>query len=122
MLLDRSLVHLRCLIQQLMETDSETHMRTLAEFREPYERFTEGLRELERSRMLQDDLESQLTWAHRGSQRLTYQHGVFIDWTWGPYTYVSDVQLGLHVGSLTAGMGAVSEVNSVSSRWTLSPR
>lgn len=56
----------------------------------------EGLRELEGSRTPQEDLLSQLTWAHGGSQRLNHQiktmHGLDL----GPYTF-ADVQLGLHV-------------------------
>ena len=36
-------------------------------------------------------------------------------WTQAPYTYVTDVQLGLHVGPLTAGTGAVSD--SVACLW-----
>ena len=39
--------------------------------------------------------------------------------TLAPYTYVTDVQFGLHVGLLTVGVEAVSD--SVAHLWILSP-
>jgi hypothetical protein len=39
-------------------------------------------------------------------------------WTYAPYTYIRDVQLGPHVGPLTTGAGAVFD--SVTWLWILS--
>ena len=60
-----------------------------------------GLNEQEGSRTPQEDLQSQLIWAHRGSQRLNHQPMSMQRLDLGPYTFVTDVQLGLHVGPLT---------------------
>ena len=58
----------------------------------------------EGAKMVKDttrNLQNQLTWAYGGPQRLTHQpkrmHGKNV----GAYTYVTDMQLGLHVGHLT---------------------
>jgi hypothetical protein len=53
------------------------------------------------SRTPQDDLQSQLAWAHAGSQSLNYQSKSMQGLDLSPYTFVADVQLDLHVGALT---------------------
>ena len=64
------------------------------------------LNKLEGSRTPQEDLQSQLTWTHGGSQRLNHQpknmRGV------DSHTFLVDVQL--HVSPLTAGVGTVSDL------------
>ena len=64
----------------------------------------------ELSRILQEDLQSQLTWTHKGS----------LD---APYTFVAYVQLGLHVGPLTSGVGMSQSlftvIGSPSPTWTV---
>ena len=35
----------------------------------------------------------------------------------GPYIFVADVQLGLHMGPLTSGAGAVSDLDTVACLW-----
>ena len=68
----------------------------------------EGLKEPERSRTQQENLQNQLTWAHPGSQRLNHKaEGMHGTNDLVPYTYVTDVHLGPHMGPLTAGTGAV---------------
>ena len=60
-------------IQLLMETGAETHRQTnIGGAQESCGR-GEGLRELEGSREPQEDPQSQLSWAHGGSQRLNHQ-------------------------------------------------
>ena len=44
-----------------------------------------------------------------------------MDWTLVSYTYVANVQLGLHVGSPTIGVVAISGLNSVACIWKLFP-
>ena len=74
-----------------------------------------GLSELEEPVTLQEDLQSQPTWV-QGSHRdgATNQRACRV-WTLVPYTFVADVQFGLHVGPLTIGVGAVSDF--VACRW-----
>ena len=47
----------------------------------------------------QEDPQSQLTWDNEGSQSLDLD----------PYTFVANVQLGLHMGPLTIGTEVVSD-------------
>jgi hypothetical protein len=74
-----------------------------------------GLSELERSRTPQEDLWSQLTWAHWGSQGLKHQpknmQGLDLD----PLHILTDVQLGLHVCPLRTETRAVFD--SVACLW-----
>lgn len=50
-----------------METDTETHSQTLGEaWGNLVEDGEKGLKEPERTRTLQANLQTQLTWAHRG--------------------------------------------------------
>ena len=39
----------------------------------------------------------------------TTNQGASMGWTSAVYTFVADVQIGLHMGSLTTGAGAVSD-------------
>jgi hypothetical protein len=84
------------------------------------EELGEGLRDPKRTGTLQEDQQCQLTWTIGGSQSLNhqpkYEHGLDLS----PQTlYMTDVQLGHHVGSPTAGAGAGHE--SVASLWILIP-
>jgi hypothetical protein len=72
-----------------------------AELWESCRRMWNTLRELEGSRTPQEDLESQLTWAHGGSERLNHQPKSMQ----ALCTHVADMQLGLHVGPLTIVAG-----------------
>ena len=77
----------------------------------------EGLKESEGPRTPHENIQNQLTWAHRDPQRLDHQteimHGMDL------CTYVTVGQLGLHVELLTAGAGPVSD--SVACLWTPFP-
>jgi hypothetical protein len=57
----------------------------------------------------QRDLQSQLTWAHRGSQRRNQQPKSMQRLDLASPMFVANVQLALHMGSLTSGVGAVSD-------------
>jgi hypothetical protein len=67
-----------------------------------------GLQVLEVSRTPHEDLKSQLTWAHKGSQRLKHQPKSMQELNLDPYTFVADAQLCLHVDLLIIRVGAVS--------------
>ena len=67
---------------------------------------TEG--KLEVSRTPQEDVQSQINWAHGGSQRLDHQPKSMQGWAWAPDTLVADKHLGLYVVSLANG--AASEL------------
>jgi hypothetical protein len=76
MLADRSLAWLSSerLQQQQNETDAETYRYiTCGTYISLMEEWGEGLRETEGSSILEGDLQSQLFWAHNGSQRLHHQ-------------------------------------------------
>jgi hypothetical protein len=59
--------HQRGFTQQLMETDTKTLSQTLFRVLEDRE---EGFYEPEGSRIAQENLQNQLSWVHRGSQKL----------------------------------------------------
>lgn len=67
------------------------------------------------------DLQSQPTWAHEGSQTLNHtKQGVWRGSTWAhTHASVTDVQLDLHAGPLTIGAGAVSD--SAACHWIAFP-
>ena len=73
--------------------------------------WVEGLRVPERSGIPQEDLQSQLTWAHDGTEKLDHQ-----PWA-GPRSpaHRADMQLGLHMGLLIIGAGSVSD--SITCLW-----
>ena len=60
------------------------------------------------SRILQNNLQNQLTWAHRGSQRPNNQRECRGE-NQTPYTFVADMQLGLHEGPLKIEPEAISD-------------
>jgi hypothetical protein len=92
-----------------METDEETHSQTLVRAQGVLcksWRWRAGLGEPEGPRTPQEDIQSQLTWAHGGgSQRLNHQSKSMHSLDLGPPTNVADVQLGPHVGTLMIGAG-----------------
>ena len=94
-----------------METDTETHAQTLSgAWENSLEERDDGLKEPERSRTPQENLQNQLTWAHKGlteTEPPSRKHSLKRPKSF--YTYVTDIQLGLHVGLLTAGAGNVSD-------------
>jgi hypothetical protein len=57
------------------------------------------------ARTPQEDLQSQLTWARGGSQRLNHQPKNTQGLDLSHHTLIADVQLGLCVGPLTIGAG-----------------
>ena len=60
------------------------------------------------SRTLQEYPKSQLTWDYGGSWSLGYQPGSMQELgLYPPYTFVTNVLLGLHVGAVTSGIGAI---------------
>ena len=66
----------------------------------------------EGSRTAQEDLQSQLTWAHGGSQRLNHESKSMQGLDLGvphQHIFIADVQLGLHVSLLTIGVETVSD-------------
>jgi len=74
---------------------------------------------LEGSKTSQEDLQRQLTWDHGGSQRLGHQPGSTKELDLDPYTSVTNMRLGLHVGSLARGVGVV--LVSVPCHWIFFP-
>ena len=76
-----------------------------------------GQREPEESRIPQEDLQSQLTWAHgvHRDQMPTTERV----WTRArlPYTYVACMDLSFHVGPITIGTGEVSDLGSLATVW-----
>jgi hypothetical protein len=67
----KNICHLRGFIQQMMETDAETHSQTLDRAQGilwKSQGWKGRLKELEGSRIPQEDLQSQLTWA-KGTYR-----------------------------------------------------
>ena len=69
----------------------------------------------EGSRIPQEDLQSQLTWAHGGSQKLNHQPESIQGLHLGPLTYIAAMKLAFHVSPLTIGAGADSD--SVACLW-----
>ena len=55
------------------------------------------------------DIQSQLTWSYEGSQRLDHQPKIMLLQEVSLYTFVADVQLGLHVSPVTSRVKAVSD-------------
>ena len=83
-----------------METDAETHRQISGGAQESCGRVGIELGELEGSRTPQEDLQSQLTWAHESPQRLNHQPKNMQRLDLGPpHTFIADVQLGLPCGS-----------------------
>lgn len=67
--------HQKGFTQQLMETDVETHSQTLGRAWGILMRGRERSEGARRSRAPQQNLQNQLTWAYRGSQRRNLQPG-----------------------------------------------
>lgn len=67
----------------------------------------------------QEDLQSQLTWVHGGSQKLNHQSKSMQGPDLGPYTFVMDMQLGHHGGPLAIGAETASD--SVACHWVPFP-
>ena len=76
-----------------------------------------GLWGARRVRTPQEDLPSQLIWAHGCSQRLNHKPTPYRGLNYALYTYVAGVHLGFCVGPPTIGMGVVSDLDSVTCLW-----
>jgi hypothetical protein len=72
------------------------------------EKEEEGFKEPERSRALQENLQNQITLGPQGliEDQTTSQKACLL-WTKTLWTYVTVLQLDLHMGSPTVGSGAV---------------
>jgi hypothetical protein len=92
-----------------METDERLTFKHWMELKSPIEELREGLRDLKRTGIIQEDLQTHLTWTLVDYQRLNQQPNNKSDWTCISCTYIADVQLGLLVGPPTTGEGAVPE-------------
>ena len=67
--------------------------------------------------ILQEALQSQLTWPMVSQRDWTTNKISCMDWTWPSYTYIADVQLGLHMQSITIRAESVSDSDSVACLW-----
>ena len=75
-----------------------------------YEEGEERLREPERPRIPKEHLQNQLTWANKGLHRVNQQPESMHGRDLGHSVYMlTVVQVGFHVGLLTAGAGTVSD-------------
>ena len=74
------------------------------------------------SRTPEEDLQSPLIWAHGDSQRLNHQPKRIKGLDLGPYTFIADMEVGLHVGALNnQGRGYYYYTDSLSYYWIPSP-
>ena len=80
-----------------MERDVKAHSQTLGKaWGTRWKRREEGLKEPEGSRTPQENLQNQLTWAHRGSEKPNCQPEGVMGWTSALCTDVTVVQQSLH--------------------------
>jgi len=90
-----------------MDTDAETHSQTSGRAQRVLWKSRIGLSEPVGSRTPQEDLQSQLTWAHWGFTETEPPTKELAGA--GPRPPVADMQLGLLVGPLTIRVGTVSD-------------
>ena len=89
-----------------MVSNEEIHSKHQAEPGESPGKVGHRSEKVRVSKSPQKDLQRQLTWEHRGPQSLGH-HPVNMKELEPPTTFIANVQFGLHVSSLTSGMGAV---------------